>query len=176
MPLLGGKSHSLHRQKVRMKRLIVCCDGTWKNSDSGAVDVPSNVTRLCRTINATTSDGIHQIVYYQSGVGTGLGRLTQTLGGATGFGISENIREAYAFLVNNYYPGDEIFMFGFSRGAFAARSIAGLICQLGVLTKSGMDDFYSVFKRYTNVEPNQPKLDKAFVTGLVAVCLLLRLF
>jgi uncharacterized protein (DUF2235 family) len=156
-----------------MKRLIVCCDGTWKNSDSGRLDVPSNVTRICHAINAITHDGTHQIVYYQSGVGTGLGKLAQIFGGAMGMGLTENIRESYAFLANNYQLGDEIVLIGFSRGAFTARSIGGLICKLGILTKNGMDDFYAVFERFVNVDPSKPKLDQPFIDDLVKVSALM---
>ena len=67
-----------------------------------------------------------------------------------GSGISENIREAYAFIANNYCPGDEIFLLGFSRGAFTARSIGGLIDSVGLLTKKGMSDFYPIFRDWEN--------------------------
>lgn len=82
----------------------------------------------------------------------------------TGEGISENIREAYGFLCNNYEPGDEIYLLGFSRGAFTARSIAGLIADVGLMTRVGMVDFYATFKDwenqlvkgYVSPWPNQP--------------------
>ena len=67
-----------------------------------------------------------------------------------GSGISENIREAYAFIANNYQEGDEIFLLGFSRGAFTARSIGGLIDSIGLLTKKGMSDFYPIFRDWEN--------------------------
>lgn len=72
-----------------------------------------------------------------------------TIGG-TGIGISEHIREAYTFIAHNYQHGDEIFLIGFSRGAFTARSIAGLITAVGLLTKKGMAGFYEVFKDWEN--------------------------
>jgi uncharacterized protein (DUF2235 family) len=65
-------------------------------------------------------------------------------------GLSENIREAYSFICLNYAPGDQIFLVGFSRGAFTARSIAGLIGTLGLLTRKGLVDFYEIFKDYEN--------------------------
>jgi uncharacterized protein (DUF2235 family) len=79
-----------------------------------------------------------QIVYYQSGVGNGSTFLERLVGGGTGEGIGEHIREAYGFLSNNYTPGDSIFLLGFSRGAFTARSIGGLIGGIGLLEKEGM--------------------------------------
>ena len=71
-------------------------------------------------------------------------------GGATGEGISENIREAYGFLANNYDLGDEVFLLGFSRGAFTARSICAMINRVGLLTAQGMEDFYPIFKDWEN--------------------------
>lgn len=70
-------------------------------------------------------------------------------------GISENIRAAYAFVAENYQAGDEIFIVGFSRGAFTARSVAGLISAIGLLTRRGMSYFYEVFTDWENqVKPN----------------------
>ncbi len=98
-----------------------------------------------------TKDGISQITYYQAGVGSSNNLFDVYLGGLTGFGLGENIREAYAFIVQNYVEGDEIILLGFSRGAFTARSIAGLIDTVGLLTRSGMAHFYRIFKDYENM-------------------------
>ncbi|KAH8164145.1 hypothetical protein CIB48_g4094 [Xylaria polymorpha] len=143
------------------KRIVVCCDGTWQNADSGCVkssrnkpesklQVPSNVTRISRCFKRTCSDGVFQIIYYQSGVGSGSGFLDRLFGGAFGTGISENIREAYAFICANYVDGDEIVLLGFSRGAFTARSIGGMVSDLGLLTREGMEYFYPIFKDMQN--------------------------
>ncbi|KAI1121118.1 hypothetical protein F5Y10DRAFT_288902 [Nemania abortiva] len=143
------------------KRIIVCCDGTWQNSDNGYVkstrrktertlQIPSNVTRISRCFRRSCSDGVFQIIYYQSGVGSRSGILDRLFGGAFGTGISENIREAYAFLCANYVDGDEIVLLGFSRGAFTARSIGGMISDLGLLTRDGMEYFYPIFKDMQN--------------------------
>ena len=129
-------------------------DHPWWPWATGHLQVPSNVTRITRSIKPYHNDGKNQIVYYQAGVGTGMTAWDKVLGGATGEGLSENIREAYAFVAHNYQEpnadneGDEIFLVGFSRGAFTARSIAGLIGCIGVLTKLGMSDFYGIFKDY----------------------------
>ncbi|MCJ1434448.1 hypothetical protein MMC27_003816 [Xylographa pallens] len=139
------------------KRLIVACDdsikGTWENSDdgfvrdnywpwstSGHLTDPTNVTRFCRALMSQSPlTDIQQIVYYQAG-----------LGSANNCGISELVREAYGFLCLNYAPGDEIFLVGFSRGAFTARTISGLIADLGLLTRAGMTSFYPIFKDWEN--------------------------
>lgn len=68
--------------------------------------------------------------------------------GLTGVGLSANVRAAYAFLAENYEPGDELFFFGFSRGAYTARAIAGLVADMGLLTPRGMDNFPIIYNDY----------------------------
>ena len=90
--------------------------------------------------------------------------MNRLISGTTGEGLGDNVREAYSFLANNYHPGDEIFLIGFSRGAFTARSIAGLIGQVGLLTKKGLNTLPEVFEdvqhrrdpRYIPKNPNVP--------------------
>ena len=94
-----------------MKRLIVACDGTWQNSDSGFVrdswlpwktgghlSIPSNVTRICRALEPSGHDGVQQVCYYQAGLGSANNWYSFFIGGYLGEGISENVREAYGFL------------------------------------------------------------------------------
>lgn len=109
--------------------LIVCCDGTWNRPDD---QHPTNVVLLARNL---LNDWDRQMVYYDAGVGTG-GRLDEAIGGATGAGLEENVSQAYRFLVENYAHGDQISVFGFSRGAFTVRSLAGLIYKCGVVDRS----------------------------------------
>ncbi|KAL4967118.1 T6SS phospholipase effector Tle1-like catalytic domain-containing protein [Aspergillus stella-maris] len=132
------------------KRLIVCCDGTWQDATADTSEPPSNVTRISRALSriAIVEDNgsrreIPQIMYYQKGVGTGLG--DKYFGGVTGVGLSANVRAAYGFLADNYADGDKIYFFGFSRGAYTARAVAGLVCQWGLLTPRGMDNFATVY-------------------------------
>ncbi|RAL59466.1 hypothetical protein DID88_006582 [Monilinia fructigena] len=145
------------------KRIILCCDGTWMDSDdgfnkptlipyksTGSLQTPSNVTRLSRALRRYGRDGTHQIIYYHSGVGTGSSMMDTISGGMLGTGISENIREVYSFIAANYAPGDEIILVGFSRGAFTARSVAGMISDIGLLTRHGMTNFYAIFKDQEN--------------------------
>jgi uncharacterized protein (DUF2235 family) len=101
-----------------------------------------------------------QIVYYQAGVGSSLG-LWERLRGAFGVGLMEHVREAYGFLAHNWIPGDEIYLFGFSRGAYTARSVAGLISDFGLLSKRGMDGIGEVLDAYRKSEPTADK-QKAF--------------
>lgn len=72
-----------------------------------------------------------------------------------GLGLTENLREAYAFIANNYAEGDEIFLFGFSRGAYTARSVAGFIGVLGVLNKAGMHHFKPIYLLYQHADTSQ---------------------
>ncbi|KAK5064731.1 hypothetical protein LTR84_000565 [Exophiala bonariae] len=154
------------------KRLIVTCDGTWLDADNGLSNgqkqIPSNVSRIGWAIKDTSRDGIPQVVNYQAGVGTMGGRASRTFSGATGFGLKENMREAYTYLAINWKAGDEMFLMGFSRGAFTARSIGGMIGALGLLTRAGLPFFNEIFEdwehrfdeRYESKYPETPFPDK----------------
>ncbi|MET0929184.1 MAG: DUF2235 domain-containing protein [Aeromicrobium sp.] len=117
-----------------MKRLVVCCDGTWNKPDSPSI---TNVEKIARTVQSDprATRGVHQFVYYVGGVGTGGYKADDLLGGAFGFGLFRNVIACYRFLAQNYEPGDEIFIIGFSRGAYTARSVAGMVGRVGLLTK-----------------------------------------
>lgn len=133
------------------KRLIICCDGTWNNGLNSDPDQVTNVLKLARCIfpeDRRTFPPVPQLVYYQAGIGTTEISALNLAQGATGTGISSKIREAYGFIAQNYIPGDEVFLFGFSRGAFTARTIASLIADIGILTNAGMEDFYQVLAAY----------------------------
>ena len=114
-----------------MRRLIVCCDGTWKAAESKTI---TNVTYMARAVAPTALNGTTPVVVHDAGVGTG-NLLDKISGGAFGHGLDQNIVDAYRFLVYNYNEGDEVFLFGFSRGAYTARSTAGMIRKCGLLRK-----------------------------------------
>src|ERR1700759_3080316 len=102
------------------KRLVICCDGTWNTQDQeGGGRSPTNVTRVYDGVVAQDEQGVVQTTYYHPGVGTSRGE--KILGGAFGFGLSHDVKDAYRFIVTHFEPGDELFFFGFSRGAFTAR-------------------------------------------------------
>ena len=134
-----------------MKRIAIFCDGTWNRSDATH---PTNVMRLARAIRRSCDDGIVQQVIYVAGVGSGrgttwLGRmLDRTFGGGFGLGLSANIEEAYWHLAFNYEPGDQIYIFGFSRGAFTARSLAGLIRSCGIPPEENLRDIPKAMAAY----------------------------
>ena len=118
------------------RRLVVCCDGTWNRSDAKNI---TNVEKIARTIQTdpTLSGGTEQLVEYVAGVGVGY-QVDRLLGGWLGAGVFANVRAGYRFLALNYEPGDEIYLFGFSRGAYTARSIAGMIGNTGLLTRRSL--------------------------------------
>ena len=125
------------------RRLIVCCDGTWNWPDGKR---ETNVVRILRALKPD-DDGIAQIVHYHEGVGTG-NFLDRLAGGSTGIGLSASVKACYGFLVDNYEEHDEIFLFGFSRGAFVMRSLAGFIGEIGMLRKREMQRFAEVWNWY----------------------------
>ncbi len=129
-----------------MTRLIVCCDGTWNVPDEvrHGQTMPTNVARLARAVAA--GEGTGQLLYYETGVGTSPDE--HLLGGAFGLGLSQNIRNAYRFLARSYVHGDEIFLFGFSRGAYTARSLAGLIHTCGLLRAEHQERVEEAFALY----------------------------
>lgn len=124
-----------------MKRLVVCCDGTWKAESSTTV---SNIIKIAQTIRIEAPDDqgrpIHQWVTYVPGPGTQGFLADRLMGGAFGLGLEANLSAAYWHLALNWEPGDQIFIFGFSRGAFTARSLAGLIGRIGIMTPEAMID------------------------------------
>jgi uncharacterized protein (DUF2235 family) len=126
-----------------MKRIVICADGTWNERDQVDDDsgrrCPTNVTKVARTVKAQASDGLDQVVAYHNGVGTG-GPLDRVTGGAFGSGICANLVELYRFILYNYVPGDQLYFFGFSRGAFTVRTLTGFMNKVGLLDKD--DDYY----------------------------------
>jgi uncharacterized protein (DUF2235 family) len=116
------------------RNLVVCLDGTSNEPEHG-------VTNVARLYDVAVKDE-HQLVYYDPGVGTMGARgaitqigqaLTRVAGLVMGYGIKDNIEEAYTWLSRNYQPGDRIYVFGFSRGAYTARALTGMLSTVGLL-------------------------------------------
>jgi uncharacterized protein (DUF2235 family)/predicted membrane protein len=120
------------------QRLVVCLDGTWNNSDD-STNVLQHFALALKGVPPGGDSRITQIKHYIAGVGTGV--LDSITGGGFGFGLEENVRKAYDWLVGNYHDGDdladgdEIYIFGFSRGAYTARSLVGFIATCGLLRR-----------------------------------------
>lgn len=125
------------------KRLIICCDGTWNEPDQKVDNnpadetEPTNVLKTVRGIAPVDDNNFPQVVYYDAGVGT-RGFVDKFLGGVLGVGVSRNVQQAYRFIANNYHDGDELLLFGFSRGAYTVRSLAGFIGTAGLLEKENL--------------------------------------
>lgn len=139
-------------RKPAPKRIIICCDGTWQSAVTGQINVPSNVTRIARNIEKVAFDENNkewqQIVWYDSGIGTTSGMLGQVREGIFAYGLEGNIIEAYNFVSLNYNEGDKIYCFGFSRGAYTARSIAGVISDIGICDPRYLREFPELWQLY----------------------------
>jgi uncharacterized protein (DUF2235 family) len=137
------------------KNIIVCTDGTW---DSASSD--TNVVKLSRMLISSSQ----QVVSYDDGVGVDGTPLEKLTGGAFGDGILQKVKNGYAQVAQVYDAGDNIFLFGFSRGAYTARSIAGMIATCGLPT-GGFDDGFlaTVFNAYRT-----PSRREALLAGLGA--------
>lgn len=134
-----------------MKKIIVCCDGTWNKP--GMLDMGEKTeTNVLKFYNATAgndAEGNSQVKFYAKGVGTG-GWLDSFRGGAFGAGLNAKIIEAYKFIMENFEPGDAIYLTGFSRGAYTARSTAGFIRNSGILKKEKHHLLPNAFNLYRN--------------------------
>ncbi len=134
---------------VAGKRLIICSDGTWNTPHPADGSPPTNIVKLARALRPRDSQGVDQVVFYDEGIGTA-GFLDYWIGGYTGLGIAKNILDAYRFLAHNWAPGDEVYLVGFSRGAFTVRSLAGFLGVSGLLRKAELDalpEAWSLFER-----------------------------
>src|SRR5262245_50213767 len=127
-----------------MKRIVLCADGTWnepeRNDEKTGRPQPTNVLKVARSVRPRSGSGVDQVVDYHVGLGTNWG-LDRVTGGAFGSGMSHNVRALYRFLVNNFVEGDELYFFGFSRGAFTVRTLAGFMRQVGLVQKE--DEYYT---------------------------------
>jgi uncharacterized protein (DUF2235 family) len=142
---------------IDKKRLIFCFDGTWNRLDAPN---PTNVVLTAESVLPLGPDGIAQVIYYDEGVGTAKGESLS--GGIFGAGIEQNLADAYRHLIFNHTPGDDIFVFGFSRGAFTARSFVGLIRNCGIVARceaSRVNEAIALYR--SRVPDDQPSRETA---------------
>jgi uncharacterized protein (DUF2235 family) len=157
-----------------MRNVIICCDGTGNEISENI----SNVLKLYRCLRKTEKTQPRQLVFYDPGVGT-LERpdpwhklkqdFNAILGLATGYGLDDNVLAAYAFLVHTYQTGDQIYLFGFSRGAYTVRVLAGLIHKVGLITPEQVNLAGSgliAYKQFSSDEA--PKLRAKFKSAVEA--------
>jgi uncharacterized protein (DUF2235 family) len=126
---------------IDMKRIAIFSDGTWKSPEEEGT---TNVLRMARAVRPTAASA-EQVAFYDWGVGTDRKKLA---GGITGAGIDKNIMDCYRFIVHNYNPGDHLFFFGFSRGAYTVRSLAGFIRNCGLLKREHADQISAAYHLY----------------------------
>jgi len=147
-----------------MKRIAVFCDGTWNTPDETAEGklCQTNVAKMASHLSPVSKDGTPQLLYYDLGIGSEGNLLKRIFDGATGTGISKKILQAYLFIIQNYEPGDELFLFGFSRGAYTVRSLSGLIRNSGILKFKNIDQIDRAYQIYHSRKPNlQPRAEEA---------------
>lgn len=147
------------------KNIVICCDGTGNQVD----ETYSNVVKIFTILKQQSST---QIAFYDPGVGTlsdpnaltPLRMKVQKVGGlAFGKGLIKNVSEAYAYLMNCYEEGDKVFFFGFSRGAYTVRVLAGLIFKIGLLRK-GCENLipYGIQAYEVSYKPNNGPITERF--------------
>jgi hypothetical protein len=132
------------------KKLVLLLDGSWNSSRDN-----TNVWRLSQLIAKQDASGNPQLQYYTPGVGTPHGE--RILGGALGYGLGRDIVAAYRWLMGNFDRGDQIFLFGFSRGAFTARSLSGMIARCGLLRPGSPLSVEELYDRY-RLDTDAPSL------------------
>jgi uncharacterized protein (DUF2235 family) len=144
-----------------MKRIVVCCDGTWNNPSQPR---QTNVSKLKDAVIARGPGHIdvEQRVHYIDGVGTSGSLWERLRGAAVGYGLDENVQLAYRHIATDFEPGDEIYLFGFSRGAYTARSTLGMVRKCGVLKDTSPAAVASAWAFYRNdIHPEREEA-KAF--------------
>jgi uncharacterized protein (DUF2235 family) len=132
------------------KRIIFCCDGTWDNSGKN-----TNVYKIYKAAQVSAD----QIPLYDDGVGSDGNPIDRLTGAAFGFGLFQKIKDAYSKISQVYEEGDQVYLFGFSRGAYTARSVAGMIAVCGLPTKDFSDDVVEkAFSAYRAPKDQRPAL------------------
>ncbi|MBY5934014.1 DUF2235 domain-containing protein [Tateyamaria omphalii] len=133
-----------------MTRIAIFCDGTWNSPD---IPEPTSVHKLAQALVNDPAKG--QVVAYFKGIGTDrrfdgpmMKMLNKYAGGAFGWGLDAKVKQAYQFLAQAYHSGDEIYLFGFSRGAYTARSVAGMIRKCGIVQDTSTDGINKAFQLY----------------------------
>lgn len=133
------------------KRIVICADGTWSRPEKNTKkDFPTNVLKLARAIQPVGADNTPQQVFYDWGIGS---YYDPIVGGATGKGLHKNIMDDYRYIVQNYAPDDEIYLFGFSRGAYTIRCLCGLINNCGIIKRPDAALIQKAFDHYKNSKP-----------------------
>jgi len=148
------------------KKIVFCADGTWNHPHRSAEvrGQDTNVVKLFRSLIA--QDGV-QLPFYDKGVGTSQLPVEHLLGGIFGDGLFQKIRDGYRDIARHYEAGDELYIFGFSRGAYTARSLAGMIAICGLpIRNNTMFPVDTAFQAYRNKNQRQAILASLSTYGL----------
>ena len=142
-----------------MANIVVCADGTWNRPEEDlGKDHPTNVLKLARGVSPEGGNA-RQHVFYDWGLGS---YHDGAAAGLTGRGIHKNILDGYRYVVHNYAPGDRIFLFGFSRGAYTVRALCGLIHNCGILRRDDARRIAAAWRMYKSPgRANRPGGDAA---------------
>jgi len=132
-----------------MKKIVICADGTWNRPEEKiGKDYPTNILKMARAISPLSKNKAQQVVFYDWGLGS---YYNSAFAGGFGVGINKNIQDCYRFIVQNYnHPKDELYFFGFSRGAYTVRSLAGLIYNCGIVKRDDANLISDAFNLYKN--------------------------
>lgn len=145
------------------KRLVVCSDGTWSRRDErGDGPAETNVARLFECLAARGPDGVHQEGFYDPGVGVDGNFLQRAWAGVTGAGLERNVLDCYAFLARTHRPGDAIYLFGYSRGAYTVRSAAGMVRKCGLLQDASPAALRMAYRFYRGPDHPDSAVARAF--------------
>jgi len=128
--------------EIQNKRLIICCNGRWDN-----LKMPSNVDKFIQNLKPVSSKGIPQLIFHDQNINID-GTFNNSLGQRLGLGIKENVLNIYRFLAENYQKDDEIYLLGFSRGAYVARTVSGLLHTVGLLPRNELNSLAAAFKYF----------------------------
>jgi uncharacterized protein (DUF2235 family) len=142
-----------------MANIVVCADGTWNRPEEDIQkDFPTNVLRVARAIDPNLKH-VRQHVFYDWGLGS---YHSGALAGGFGIGIHKNILDGYRYIVQNYTPGDSIYLFGFSRGAYTVRALCGLINNCGILKREHANVISRAWRIYKSpLDTNKPSGEAA---------------
>ncbi|KAF7306456.1 hypothetical protein MIND_00436800 [Mycena indigotica] len=167
----GGITGEFSQGALKTLHVVASQPELYRDSVEQTLTAVSNILRLSRAVKQVADDGTtRQIVYYQSGVGTEadfMGDMdwkTSPLQQAYGVIVASKIRNTYAFVAQNFEEGDEIFLFGFSRGAYTARKVAGLIDKIGLLQPEELGIFFNIWKELIDKKSVTPPSGTRFPT------------
>jgi len=155
-----------------MKSIVICADGTW-NTPHG-VGIAINDTNV-RKIYLALANSLSQLKYYDSGVGTDGTPIDHLTGGMMGEGLFQKIQDCYQFLSYVYDPTDQIYLFGFSRGAYTARSVAGMVAAFGVPTMNldnmTIKEIFNAYRETDQTKKSSLKADLKVKYGLLSAAI-----